>query len=420
MDIRQFLNTPVALGLGVRETKGNKFGIELELEGRNVGLADVATRGWGRVNDGSLRGESIEYTTTGPKDFEEATKLVTSLFKKFKENGVKFNDSIRTSTHVHLNFSDKTNKAVINFFTLFTLFEEVLQHYSGEDRKGNLFCVSTREAEGIIGEIVHALDQGTFGRFAGDRYKYAACNLSTLFKFGTIEVRTMRGANSAEQVNTWLSILNNMYEYALGMVGPTDLIRDLSILGAEGLMKKVFSPENVKELMSTFPAPGNLHYSLMEGARLIQVFAFVHEEDFTAEVEIKKINKDQRLPKTIQKGLFRGQWYRVWLPDGAPWHVNAGMEGFWADGEASQDNPRVIWRQELGRFVFRHLNGREEPLNWQLHHDIPDEGRPVREGARRNRRFVMPPVDAEDDDEGIEVDDWDEEEDDWDEEGDEI
>src|SRR5690242_19109605 len=111
MKIEEFINTNVFIVCGTRETSGDKFGLELELEGRNVAMADVAVKGWGRHQDGSLRGESVEYTTIGAVTFENAKKLVTDLFKKFEENKVKIKDSIRTSTHVHLNFSDKPLKA---------------------------------------------------------------------------------------------------------------------------------------------------------------------------------------------------------------------------------------------------------------------------------------------------------------------
>jgi hypothetical protein len=190
METREFLNRKTGPFLTGNEVTGDLFGVELELEGRNVGLRDVATRGWRRTDDGSLRGESVEFVTAGGKTFDEVQKLVKELFDKFTKNGVVFNNSIRTSTHVHLNFSDKTFKQAVNFFTLFTLFEELLQFYSGEDRKGNVFCISTREAEGIVEVLSKGLASGSLDGFGGDRYKYAACNLCTLYKFGTVEVRT--------------------------------------------------------------------------------------------------------------------------------------------------------------------------------------------------------------------------------------
>lgn len=413
MDAKLFLNQTVSNYVGCKAVEGERFGVELELEGRNVGLADVATRGWQRHNDGSLRGESIEYTTTGAKTLDESVKLVSALFEKFAKNNVQFNSSVRTSTHVHLNFSDKLIKHVFNFFTLFTMLEEVLQFYSGEDRKGNLFCISTREAQGIVDELGAALLKSSLGRFGNDRYKYAACNLSTLFKFGTVEVRTMRGATSAAQVNSWLNILNDMYIYACKeMRSPADLIRNLSLLGSEGLMKCIFKPANLAELMSTFPPHLDLRHSLLEGLRILQVFAFVFDEDFTAEVVIPEKKLGQSLPRTFGRGgyyvVYRAIRGNIWIT------VPNQVEGFWQDGEVCKDTPSIAWNESIQRFVETLPNGDKIPLNWKTHPNIPDEG-PVGlfGGLRREEEEEenvweddepeeIPILDDEDDDHDIE------------------
>lgn len=373
MDTVKFLNQLIAPYVGVRLTEGNVFGIELELEGRGVRLPDVATKGWTRHDDGSLRGESIEFTTAGGKTFEEAVKAVNDLFTKFKTHNVKFNDSVRTSTHVHLNFADKKLKDVLNFFMLFTVFEEVLQYYSGEDRKGNLFCISSREAEGIIHILEGAVAAGNMRNFAGDRYKYAACNLSTLFKFGTLEVRTMRGANSAEQVNRWLDILNDLYLYALNnMRSPVDLVVELSHLGAEGLLRKVFSPENHQEVMKTFPKAQNLQYSLMEGVRLIQVFAYEFDEDFRAPYEAPKkpedLKKKEALPKIIQDGRFHGMSCAIYRANGMVWNLGGDRAGdFWENGEQVIDAANIYWDAIFERFVEELRDGRTFLCRWARH-----------------------------------------------------
>lgn len=373
MDKVFFLNRIVGPLTGVRQNAGNLFGIELELEGRGVGLPDVATKGWLRHNDGSLRGESIEFTTNGGHTLDETMKLVNELFQKFKENGVKFNDSIRTSTHVHLNFSDKTIKQVLNFFMLFTVFEEVLQHYSGEDRKGNLFCISSREAEGIIHLLEGAVDAGNMRIFAGDKCKYSACNLSTLYKFGTLEIRTMRGATSAEQVNRWLSILNDLYVYSLNtLVSPVDVVVDLSQLGAEGLSKKIFTPDNYQELMRTFPQIQNLHYSLMEGVRLIQVFAYEVDADFRQpfdKTKAKALKVGAELPKIIADGPFHGLTCAIYRANARHWNLTGEFieEPFWADGERVADAPRIFWDEVRHRFIEELPDGGLFACRWARH-----------------------------------------------------
>lgn len=387
MEVKEFVNHTVANYIGLHEHKGNLFGLELELEGLNVAMQDVACRGWNRKYDGSLRGEAIEYVSAGPKTLDDTKKMVTELFEKFKENNVKLKDSIRTSTHVHLNFSDKIIKSVVNFFALFTLLEEVLQYYSGEDRKGNLFCISSREAEGIVGILAAAVGKCNFGAFAGDRYKYAACNLSTLYKFGTVEIRTMKGATSAEHVNAWVDILNDMYEYSLKMKSPASLVDDLSILGAEGLMQTIFSPANFKELMKYFPKVATLHYSLMEGARLIQVFAYEFDDEFTAEFEFpKKAAKEKvllkgkpgavGLPLMIERDGER-DYYQIYKPDGTPWVCETIHGRDWRDGDRVADDQRIQWSDQHRRFIVHFPDNNIVICRWKKHHVTPDEGRPV-------------------------------------------
>jgi hypothetical protein len=415
MKTELFLNHTVSAVLGGRRSEGDLFGIELELEGRGVGLQDIATRGWQRHNDGSLRGESIEFTTSGGKSFEESQKLVKELFKKFKDNNVKFNNSIRTSTHVHLNFSDKPIKAAINFFVLFTLLEEVLQYYSGEDRKGNVFCLSSRDAEGIVQVLSEALATGNLHQFSGDRYKYAACNLCSLFKFGTIEIRTMRGAKSEEEVNNWLSILNDMYKYSLKMISPAALINDLSYKGAEGLMLDIFSEGNYKELMKDFPAPRTLHASLMDGARILQVLAYEYEPAFLAKVEVKKIPKGADLGRLpwYQTDVARITWL-VYRRNGERWScVSLRMrdrggdtppdQRFWAHTETTWDDRSIRWDQGIGRFVEARPGLAPIPLNWVNHPVLGDEGPP---GLLGRGRALLQEL------EEPEEPDWDEEEDD--------
>jgi hypothetical protein len=354
MEPQVFLNHTISEVIGGMAVEGDKFGLELELEGRNVGLQDVAVRGWKRHADGSLRGESVEYVTAGAKDLDETKKSIIELFKKFKEHKVKFNDSIRTSTHVHLNFTTKRVKDAVNFFALFTVLEEALQYYSGEDRKGNLFCISSREADAIIGILAQGIARSSLDRFAGDRYKYAACNLSTLYKFGTIEVRTMKGATSAEQITAWVDILHDMYTYAQKMVSPGQLITDLSQLGAEALMKLVFAPDNYRELMLHWPPGHNLHYSLMEGARLLQVFAYEFDDAFRVEVKIEKPkNGKGRLPVRIVAGINAGKNYGIYTPRGNLFIcVPRGAKAFFNDGDFCRDDPRIYWNADNGNSTW--------------------------------------------------------------------
>ena len=289
--------------------------------------------------------------------------------------------------------------------------EEVLQYYSGEDRKGNLFCISSREAAGIITEVTRAVERGSFERFIGDRYKYAACNLSSLYKFGTVEIRTMKGATSDDQVINWLSILNDMYVYACEkMVSPAKLVSDLSFLGAEGFMKSIFSAANYRELMKTFPVIANLHLSLLEGARLLQVFAYSFEDEFVAKVEKRPAKAKAGgavLPYLYaMPGGGLHTHYAIYRPDGGAWICHkrgAGAGDFWEDGDRLEDCPAIQWSGRLQRFVWIKRNGDIVVCRWRSHHELRDEGPP----AERHPDFARAVARAarrEEEDEEFEMD----------------
>lgn len=287
-----FLNSPVKGDAPKRV--GNLFGVELEVEGRGVAMEGIPSRNWKRVEEGSLRGENIEYVFSQPCSYEEAIKRVNKLFETFQKNGVKINNSYRTSTHVHLNFSDKTVKQVILFFFVHTIIEELLELYCGEHRKGNLFCMSTRDNE----ELIVSLDLAIFAfrnfRDFGENIRYCAANLAALNKFGTIEIRTMRGADTANQVNTWLNILNQLYEFALNTeMTPVELIEQLSFRGSEGFLKMIFDEETVKALLRTWPAAMLLHVSFLNGVRLLQLLAYKLEPLWTKKYEVPNAQKNR-------------------------------------------------------------------------------------------------------------------------------
>jgi hypothetical protein len=288
-----FLNSPVMPLKG--KYSGNLFGVELEVEGRGVAMEGIPSRNWKRVEEGSLRGENIEYVFSTPCEYDAAVKRVNKLFETFKENGVQLNNSYRTSTHVHLNFSDKTVKQVILFFFLHTILEELLEVYCGEHRKGNLFCMSTRDNENLVVSLEQAIFAFRNFRDFGENIRYCAANLAALNKFGTIEIRTMRGADTAEQVNTWLNILNQLYEYALNTEQtPVEIVEQLSFRGAAGFLSMIFDEETVRELLKAWPAAMMLHVSLLNGVRLLQMLAYKLEPLWTKKYEAPVIMKNEK------------------------------------------------------------------------------------------------------------------------------
>lgn len=280
--ITNFLDADVSnIVGGIRRVSGDLLGLELEHEGRNLRKADGTVdrpvmAAWSVHNDGSLRnnhGDAIEWVFKKPYDLEKSLTAVDILFKFLDENKAKIVCSNRTSTHVHFNMSDKAVYQVLNTFFLFTIFEDILDTYCGEDRRGNLFCLSSRMAEGNFRLLYKSVTK--FQHFAefGEGVRYSSFNLSSLNKFGTVEFRAMRGLSNADDVKAWVSIIHKLCTFACyELYNPVDLLVDVSRETPVGMLRKVFGEH--AQLLIDKVGEQFVDQSVYEGVRLIQPLVY--------------------------------------------------------------------------------------------------------------------------------------------------
>lgn len=330
----KFLNSRVDKIIPIRGDKpeGMQFGVELELEGKNVAMGGKAVKGWRQEADGSLRGESIEWVFAKPCEYKEAVERVNRLFKQFKENKVVFNNSYRTSTHVHLNFCDKKIRDVVNFFCVFTVLEELLEIYCGEGREGNLFCLPSRDVEGVVKMLEEALlNYQNLGQF-NNEIRYCAANLCSLNKFGTVEIRTLRGADNGDMVLEWMEILRQIYVFAAEkMESPARFIESLSFLGIDGFLSQIFDQKTTTNLLNAW-GKRDIRASLFEGVRLIQVMAY-RIDDLYAQPWVDPVVPPAKPKKRVWMDAFDQ------MPDGNFMHrisgiiANVGQIIEWQDRE---------------------------------------------------------------------------------------
>ena len=92
--------------------KEKQIGIEIEMEGRHLNLPPSSIPLWEKENDGSLRGESIEYKLKQPLPLSKIDHAFKQLTKSAKDNEAKFNPSLRCGIHVHINCQDLTENQV--------------------------------------------------------------------------------------------------------------------------------------------------------------------------------------------------------------------------------------------------------------------------------------------------------------------
>ncbi len=195
--------------MGVSSVTGD-IGLEIEVEG-NVFKKQHIPSPWKYVKDGSLRGEdNAEYILRGPIKFEEVPKALNTLWDMFKETGSVLDVSNRTSVHVHLNVQDFYLNRFCAFTAMYFCIEELLTAWAGDHRVGNLFCLRGKDAPAIVSDLRKFFENNQRYEFY-DGLHYAGFNPQALNKFGSIEIRTLRGCTDPETILAWVRMLERLY-----------------------------------------------------------------------------------------------------------------------------------------------------------------------------------------------------------------
>lgn len=247
--------------------KGRDIGIEIELEGANLG---VECAGWEAHSDGSLRPnpESVEYVLARPYPHRDVASLLSTLQVTLEKNGAKLNLSDRCGVHIHINCQQLTVSQVMCFICAYLILEEALVKWCGEDREGNLFTLRAKDAEGLVGMLITAANAENFNNFNSE-YRYSSINVASLLKFGSLEFRSLRTTKDFAVINTWANMLMRIKEYAITFKHPREIIEGVS---AGGFMQ---FPKTVLGDMAELIQCKGLGITVAEGARRVQEIAYV-------------------------------------------------------------------------------------------------------------------------------------------------
>lgn len=238
--------TTVASLLGMSIKQGD-LGIEIETEAARA--YDVPRiQGWVSKSDGSLRDFGIEYISNGPvtignlrSHLETWQTGLGSLHKSLKT------DSVSTSVHVHVNIQELTPLQVLNFYLVGVLFEDVMSVYAGEDRRGNLFCLRTSDAESHFNQVRRSVSRASSEADLvrsfnpqGEQKIYANVHTIPIMTLGTIEFRIMRGVTDIDPMEIWARTIYNLREFSKRFATPVDLLAYLKATGPRQVMAEAF------------------------------------------------------------------------------------------------------------------------------------------------------------------------------------
>lgn len=251
------------------EVEGNCFPKPNEYDGDDMG-GELIPPQWKYTHDGSLRGDdNAEYVINGIINFNEVPEALTSLWEMFNEFGSVLDESNRTSVHVHLNAQSWHLNRLASFLGLYFSVEEILTQWCGDHRAGNLFCLRAKDAPAIINRVRKFLKTGDFSVF-DDGVHYSGVNLGALTKFGSVEIRCMRGATKPEPVLTWVSVLERIYNLSGEFTDPRLVVAEFSGNGPFAYLNFVLG-DNTEQIVNECGLDNEqIVASLMEGIRFAQ------------------------------------------------------------------------------------------------------------------------------------------------------
>jgi hypothetical protein len=273
-------------------------GIEVEVEGRN--LPDMIGKFWGCHKDGSLRGESMEYTLNAPIPQAQINEAMNVLDQAFINFGSKINDSYRTSVHVHINAQHMKIRDVYTFICLYMTLEELLIDLCGRQRAGNLFCLRSSDAEFLTQTLKNSLRTGHYANLSSDQLRYCAINVAALGKYGSIEFRAYRGTTDKEAISLWAHLLCELRNSTIKFKNPQDLCEQFSKIGPKAFLSTVF-PDTIAKI---FYRAKDFEERLYQGVRNAQDIAYsIKSWEPFANVEAPAVTKYGLAPVADEAAL---------------------------------------------------------------------------------------------------------------------
>ena len=245
-----------------------EIGIEVEMEGPYL---PSEIRGWSVKGDGSLRGNGLEYILPNPVSRNLFEERISRLYDAFLSQPHQIDPSDRCGVHIHLNCRDLEIDEIFNFITLYLVVEDVLMHWCGDNREGNLFCLRARDAEWMIRMLIQDKKYGIFDTVThNETFKYGSLNLAALARYGSLEFRGLETPKTPHRIITWIKLLLALKDYAIATRHSSDLISGVCIKTPRVFLTEILGKELFDEIKCR-----NISDMMVEGARRVQALAYI-------------------------------------------------------------------------------------------------------------------------------------------------
>ena len=269
---------------------GKDIGIEIEMEGEH--LKYPISRYWRGTNDGSLRGESLEYVLKSPVSRDMTKQRLQFLKNELEAHDSKLHPSDRCGVHIHVNCQDLTVCQVINFSIVYLILEELLVEMCGEQRIGNLFCLRASDADLIITALRICKQEDSLNPIQNRRYRYASINLAAISKFGSVEFRSFQTPKNIMKIQKWIEILLRIKDYSLEFNEGYHIIENVSMGGPAQFV------QNVLGIDAALLSKIGRERIITEGVRRVQEIAYAPP------VKNKQRKKDEAIYGQVPDPVF--------------------------------------------------------------------------------------------------------------------
>jgi hypothetical protein len=261
-------NISSLIGIPREAIRTELYGVEIEVEGTNLPRR-LNSDLWRVELDGSLKAtEAWEYVTPGPLSLEGVKSSLDYLASEYTRHRSVVDDSIRAGVHVHMNVQEWNIKQVVTFVTIYYILEDILMKHCGENREGNLFCLRARDAEFVLFRLLRSLKEQNLKYLKDDMIRYSSLNYCSLFKYGSLEFRGMRGTGDLDAIYEWVEIIDELRTSSLKFDTPVDVVSTMSGDGEIAFLNRILPTKG-----HLFKFDG-IEHSIQEATRRVQMIAF--------------------------------------------------------------------------------------------------------------------------------------------------
>lgn len=208
------------------------IGVEVEVESTDETILPENTYPyWTQVRDGSLR-NGTEFVLVSPLSGNVLSQAISEFFR-----GARLHRSTTGSTHIHVDMMEEgtTPEMIKTLVLMIYALESSIFSIIGTGREWSGYTNTLMSApEAVIGLALNANEADEYRDFVrltngnGVDGRYYGLNTAALHKYGSVEFRYFPTATSAEELTSWIQMMQGFKQAAVETGTTDELLRIFS------------------------------------------------------------------------------------------------------------------------------------------------------------------------------------------------